>query len=136
MALLNELPNTVANDYNLYTGLIAIGIGLAACLAARFTNGGTGTRPVGDALSWFVHTRLGSGPRSWLGKKLDLGVLATATVGELIIVALYWVRAGRKASAHRSEATCCATRPACTSFDATSPPLPHFPAPFARPPSF
>lgn len=91
MIPLNELPRTAANDYNLYSGLIAIGIGLAACLAARYTNGGTGSRPVGDALSWFVHTRLGSGPRSWLGKKLDLGVLTTATVGELFIVALYMV---------------------------------------------
>ena len=54
-----------------------------------------GTKPVGDALSWIVHTRLGSSPRSFLGKQLELGTLLTATVGELFLVSAYvmWMAA-------------------------------------------
>lgn len=77
------------NDMNLYAGLIALGLGLIGCLLARYGNGGRGTRPRGDALSWLVHTRLGSAPKSWLGRKLDLGVLVGATYGELLIVSAY-----------------------------------------------
>ena len=77
------------NDFNLYSGLIALGVGLFGCLLARYSNGGRGPRPTGDALSWLVHTRLGPGPKSFLGKQLDLGVLLTATYGELLIVSIY-----------------------------------------------
>ena len=73
------------NDFNLYSGLIALGLGLFGCLLVRYSN----PRPSGDALSWLVHTRLGSGPKSWLGRQLDLGVLLSATYGELLIVTLY-----------------------------------------------
>jgi predicted ferric reductase len=82
------LPDT-PNDMNLYAGLIALGVGLLGCLMARYSNGGHGTRPVGDALSWFVHTRVGLAPKSWLARQLDLGVLLGATVGELLIVSIY-----------------------------------------------
>ena len=77
------------NDFNLYSGLIALGVGLFGCLLARYSNGGRGPRPTGDALSWLVHTRLGPGPKSWLGRQLDLGVLLSATYGELLIVSIY-----------------------------------------------
>lgn len=84
----DALP-TGPNDFNLYSGLIALGVGLFGCLLARYSNGGRGPRPNGDVLSWLVHTRLGPGPKSWLGRQLDLGVLLTATYGELLIVSLY-----------------------------------------------
>ena len=77
------------NDFNLYSGLIALGVGLFGCLLARYSNGGKGPRPTGDALSWLVHTRLGPGPKSFLGRQLDLGVLLSATYGELLIVSIY-----------------------------------------------
>ncbi len=77
------------NDFNLYSGLIAVGLGLFGCLAARYSNSGHGPRPKGDALAYFVHTRLGLGRKSWLAKQLDLGVLFSATIGELFIVWLY-----------------------------------------------
>lgn len=77
------------NDFNLYSGLIAGGLGLAGCLLARYSNGGHGPRPRGDALSWLVHTRLGPGPKSWMGRQLDLGVLLSATYGELLVVSVY-----------------------------------------------
>ena len=41
-------------------------------------------------MSWLVHTRLGRGPKSWLGHQLDLGVLLSATYGELLVVSI-WV---------------------------------------------
>ena len=84
----NALPHG-ANDYNLYSGLIAIGLGLFGCLLARYSNGGHGPRPFGDKLSFLVHTRLGPGPKSWLGRQLDLGVLLSATYGELLVVSVY-----------------------------------------------
>jgi hypothetical protein len=77
------------NDMNLYAGLIALGVGLLSCLLVRYSNGGQGTRPFGDTLSWVVHTRLGLGSKSWLGKQFDMGVLTGATVGELLIVFMY-----------------------------------------------
>jgi hypothetical protein len=80
------------NDMNLYAGLIALGVGLIGCLMARYSNGGHGTRPAGDALSWIVHTRLGLAPKSWMGKQLGLSVLLGATVGEMLIVSTYLVR--------------------------------------------
>ena len=84
----NALPSG-ENDYNLYSGLTAIGLGLFGCLLARYSNGGHGPRPLGDKLSWLVHTRLGPGPKSWLGRQLDLGVLLSATYGELLVVSVY-----------------------------------------------
>jgi hypothetical protein len=85
----NALPSG-PNDFNLYAGLIALGLGLFGCLLARYSNGGHGPRPRGDSLSWLVHTRLGRGPKSWLGRQLDLGVLLSATYGELLVVSI-WV---------------------------------------------
>ena len=73
----------------MYSGLIALGLGLFGCMLARYSNGGHGPRPRGDALSWLVHTRLGPGPKSWMGRQLDLGVLLSATYGELLIVSIY-----------------------------------------------
>jgi hypothetical protein len=84
----NALPSG-PNDFNLYSGLIAVGLGLSGCLLARYSNGGHGPRPRGDALSWLVHTRLGPGPKSWMGRQLDLGVLLSATYGELLVVSVY-----------------------------------------------
>lgn len=86
----NALPSGPSNDFNLYSGVIAVGLGLCGCLLARLQNGGHGPRPLGERLSWLVHTRLGSGPKSWLGRQLDLGVLLSATYGELLVVCL-WV---------------------------------------------
>ena len=77
------------NNMDMYSGLIALGLGLFGCLFVRYSNGGEGVRPAGDILSWIVHTRLGLGSKSWLGKQLDLGVLIGATVGELLIVSMY-----------------------------------------------
>ena len=77
------------NDMNMYAGLIALGVCLLSCLFVRYSNGGQGTRPTGDMLSWIVHTRLGLGSKSWLGKQLDLGVLLGATVGEILVVSVY-----------------------------------------------
>jgi hypothetical protein len=77
------------NDMNMYAGLIALGVCLFGCLFVRYSNGGQGTRPTGDTLSWIVHTRLGLGSKSWLGKQLDLGVLLGATVGEILVVSVY-----------------------------------------------
>ena len=74
MTVHDALPSG-PNDFNLYSGLIALGVGLFGCLLVRFSN----PRPTGDALSWLVHTRLGPGPKSFLGRQLDLGVLLTAT---------------------------------------------------------
>jgi hypothetical protein len=84
----NALPSG-PSDFNLYSGLIALGVGLFGCLLARYSQRGHGPRPRGDALSWLVHTRLGPGPKSWLGRQLDLGVLLSATYGELLIVSAY-----------------------------------------------
>jgi hypothetical protein len=77
------------NDFNLYAGLIALGLGLLGCVLARCINGGHGPRPRGDALSWLVHTRLGPGPKSALGRQLELGTLLAASYGELLIVSIY-----------------------------------------------
>jgi len=84
----NALPSG-PSDFNLYGGLIALGVGLFGCLLARYSNGGQGPRPRGDALSWLVHTRLGAGPKSRLSRQLDLGVLLSATYGELLVVSAY-----------------------------------------------
>ncbi len=84
----NALPSG-PNDFNLYSGLVALGLGVCGCLLARYSNGGHGPRPRGDALSWLVHTRLGPGPTSWMGRQLDLGVLLSATYGELLVVSVY-----------------------------------------------
>ena len=84
----NALPSG-PSDFNLYGGLIALGVGLFGCLLARYSNGGRGPRPRGDALSWLVHTRLGAGPKSGLARQLDLGVLLSATYGELLVVSAY-----------------------------------------------
>lgn len=84
----NALPSG-PSDFNLYGGLIALGVGLFGCLLARYSNGGHGPRPRGDALSWLVHTRLGAGPKSRLSRQLDLGVLLSATYGELLVVSAY-----------------------------------------------
>lgn len=68
-------------DMNLYSAMIALGLGLAFLIYSKNQNGGTGTRPRGDALSWFVHTRLGLGSKSFLARRTELGVLANATIG-------------------------------------------------------
>jgi len=88
MTKVDALPSG-PNYMDLYSGLIALGLGFFGCLVVKFSNGGRGLRPRGDALSWLVHTRLGSGPKSWMAKQLDLGVLLSATYGELLIVTLY-----------------------------------------------
>ena len=69
--------------------MIAVGVGLVACLVVKLQNSGQGTRPRGDVLSWFVHTRVGLGRKSFLAKQLELTALLRATVGELLIVSLY-----------------------------------------------
>ena len=69
------------NDADLYAAMIALGLGLALMLYSSRQNGRTGTRPRLDALSWFVHTRLGLGSKSWLARKTELGVIANATIG-------------------------------------------------------
>jgi hypothetical protein len=61
--------------------MIALGLGLALLSYSKRQNGGTGTKPTGDALSIFVHTRLGLGNKSFLARKTELAVFFGATIG-------------------------------------------------------
>lgn len=76
-------------DYNLVAGLIALGVIVVGSLWHGAIHGRRGTKPEGDWLSWIVHTRLGLAPRNWLARRLELGVVLDATVGEFFILSTY-----------------------------------------------